>query len=151
MSTSQATLDLLESAAASGALQASSVENIRRWLTDPAYAEYAPRVAELLEQQQHEQLNDVFWTVIPFGTGGRRGTMFEVGSNAINERTMGESAAGLAAYVKEQANGVGEFACAIAHDTRHNSERFARLSAEIMVAAGFQVWYLDGFRSTPEL
>ena len=37
---------------------------------------------------------------IPFGTGGRRGRMYPIGCNAINDRTIGESAQGLADYVK---------------------------------------------------
>ena len=41
--------------------------------------------------------------------------------------------------------------CAIAYDTRHRSRHFAELCAEIMVAAGFKVYFLDGYRSTPEL
>ncbi|MDO4559292.1 MAG: phospho-sugar mutase, partial [Planctomycetia bacterium] len=41
--------------------------------------------------------------------------------------------------------------CAIAHDNRHHSREFAELSAEIMVSAGFTVFFLDGVRSTPEL
>ncbi len=41
--------------------------------------------------------------------------------------------------------------CAIAYDTRHNSRHFAELCAEIMAAAGFKVFFLDGYRSTPEL
>ena len=41
--------------------------------------------------------------------------------------------------------------CAIAYDTRHRSEDFAELCAEIMVAAGFKVYFLRGYRSTPEL
>ncbi len=41
-------------------------------------------------------------------------------------------------------------ACAIAYDTRHRSRDFAELCARIMAAAGFKVWFLDGFRSTPE-
>jgi hypothetical protein len=45
-----------------------------------------------------KELDDAFWTVIPFGTGGRRGRMYPFGSNAINERTIGESAQGLADY-----------------------------------------------------
>ena len=38
----------------------------------------------------------------------------------------------------------------IAYDTRHRSREFAELCASIMAAAGFKVWFLDGFRSTPE-
>jgi phosphoglucomutase/phosphomannomutase len=41
-------------------------------------------------------------------------------------------------------------ACAVAYDTRHRSREFAELCASIMAAAGFKVWFLDGFRSTPE-
>ena len=41
-------------------------------------------------------------------------------------------------------------ACAIAYDTRHRSREFAELCAQIMAAAGFKVWFLDGYRSTPE-
>ena len=41
--------------------------------------------------------------------------------------------------------------CAIAYDTRHRSREFAELCAEIMAAAGFTVYFLDGYRSTPEL
>ena len=48
------------------------------------------------ESAMWKELDDVFWTVIPFGTGGRRGKMFPVGSNSINDRTIGESAKGLA-------------------------------------------------------
>jgi phosphoglucomutase/phosphomannomutase len=68
---------------------------------------------------------------------------------------MGESAQGLADYVKEAhaAGQLGEakLACAIAYDTRHRSRHFAELCAGIMVAAGFKVYFLDGYRSTPEL
>ena len=49
--------------------------------------------------QKWRELDDVFWTVIPFGTGGRRGRMYPIGTNAINDRTIGESAQGLAHYV----------------------------------------------------
>ena len=58
-------------------------------------------VAAHIAAGKWQVLDDVFWTVIPFGTGGRRGKMYPIGSNAINDRTIGESAQGLADYVKE--------------------------------------------------
>ena len=154
--TTSATFDsataLAQLAAAEGErlLSPGAVKNIRVWLTEPRYAEYAPEVAEHLAQRRFKELDDVFWTIIPFGTGGRRGKMYPIGSNAINDRTIGESAQGLADYVKRVADG-SSLACAIAYDTRHRSRHFAELCAEIMVAAGFKVYFLDGFRSTPEL
>src|SRR5262245_6411081 len=100
MDTAQ-TNKLLESAVAEKRLSASAAANIRRWLTEPRYADYAPQVAEHIEVGKWKELGDVFWTVIPFGTGGRRGRMYPIGCNAINDRTIGESAQGLADYVLE--------------------------------------------------
>lgn len=140
----------LEQAAAEGKLSPGALKNIRIWLTDPRYAEYAPQVVEEISAGHWKQLDAVFWTVIPFGTGGRRGVMYPVGTNAINDRTIGESAQGLADYVKEHSAGQ-PLSCAIAYDTRHRSRHFAELCAEVMAAAGFTVWFLDGYRSTPEL
>lgn len=142
--------DILAAAAADGRLAPTSVANIYQWLTEPRYAPYAEAVAEHVRAGRWQQLDDAFWTVIPFGTGGRRGKLYPIGTNTINDRTMGESAQGLADYVRGQSAG-GPLSCAIAYDTRHQSRHFAELCAEIMVANGFQVWFLDGYRSTPEL
>ncbi len=148
-------LEQVEQAAAEGQLTPSAVVNIRAWLTEDRYAEYASAVAEHVEEQKWQQLDDLFWTIIPFGTGGRRGRMAPIGSNAINDRTIGESAQGLAEYVKSYVKSQGgegtKLSCALAYDTRHRSRHFAQLCAEVMVAAGFQVYFLDGHRSTPEL
>jgi len=139
-------------AAVSGArLSAGAAENIRRWLTEPRYAAYAAQVCQHVAEEKWQTLDDVFWTIIPFGTGGRRGRMYPIGSNAINERTIGESAQGLATYVRQHREGSGPLSCAIAYDTRHRSTEFARLCGEIMVANGFQVYFLEPHRSTPEL
>jgi phosphomannomutase len=141
----------LETALSNGKLTPSAAANIRTWLNEPGYAAYADQVAAHLAALKFKELDDAFWTVIPFGTGGRRGRMYPIGSNAINERTIGESAQGLADYVaKVKPDGL-PLSCAIAYDTRHQSPEFARLCAEIMAAAGFKVWFLDGHRSTPEL
>ncbi|MEX0977650.1 MAG: phospho-sugar mutase, partial [Pirellulales bacterium] len=140
----------LEAAGQKQLLSAGAVSNMRAWLTEPRYADYAPQVAEQLAEGRYQELDDAFWTVIPFGTGGRRGKMYAIGCNAINDRTIGESAQGLADYVKRTDPGT-QLACAIAYDTRHRSRHFAELCAEVMVAAGFTVYFLDGYRSTPEL
>ena len=142
-------LTLLEAASQSGDISSSAAENIRIWLTDARYAEYVENICEHLKQQKFSDLNRAFWKILEFGTGGRRGEMYEIGTAVINQRTMGESAAGLASYVKSQRDAGRAHACAIAYDTRHHSRDFARLSAEIMVAAGFEVYFLEGYHSTP--
>jgi phosphoglucomutase/phosphomannomutase len=147
----QPTLDKIQQAVADGKLTASAAENMRAWLTEPRYATYADEVAAHVAEGKWQALDDVFWTVIPFGTGGRRGRMYPIGSNAINDRTIGESAQGLADYVKETLGSGAALSCAIGFDTRHRSDHFARLCAEIMTAAGFTVYFLGQYRATPEL
>ncbi|MDX1945078.1 MAG: phospho-sugar mutase [Pirellulaceae bacterium] len=154
-----ATLAQVATAAEAKQLTPSAAANLRLWLTEPRYAQYSPQVADLVAAGKWKELDDAFWTVIPFGTGGRRGRMYPVGCNVINDRTIGESAQGLADYVKEVQTsptlnfepGTLNLSCALAYDTRHNSRCFAELCAEVMVANGFRVYFLDGYRTTPEL
>ena len=94
-------LQKVQQAVESGDLTASALENIKCWLTESRYRQYVPQIVEHVEQGMWRELDDAFWTVIPFGTGGRRGKMYPFGSNSINERTIGESAQGLAQYIKE--------------------------------------------------
>jgi phosphomannomutase len=151
-----ARLAAIDAAHAAGTLTDHSARTIRDWLTQPRYAEFAGELATRIDRAAAEpavwkELDDVYWTVIPFGTGGRRGRMYPVGSNAINDRTIGESAQGLADYVRSVTPAGAEASCAIAYDTRHRSEHFAKLCAEVLLAAGFRIFFLRGFRSTPEL
>jgi phosphoglucomutase len=148
---SQALLDSVQQAVSDGKLTASAAKNIQAWLTEPRYAAYAGEVAQHISDGKWQTLDDVFWTVIPFGTGGRRGKMYPIGSNAINDRTIGESAQGLADYVKEALGNGAALSCAIGFDTRHKSDHFARLCSEIMTAAGYTVYLLAQYRSTPEV
>jgi phosphoglucomutase len=135
-----------------GHLTSAALENLTVWLTESRYSRYQPSIVAHIAEGKWQKLDDVFWTVIPFGTGGRRGRMYEFGSNAINERTIGESAQGLASYVLEQPRAAeGKLSCAIAYDTRHRSREFAELCARVMVANGFEVVFLDDYRATPQL
>ncbi len=145
-----ANMSLVRKAQEEGKLTAGAVKNIEAWLTEPRYAQYASQVAQHVAEGKWKALDDAFWTVIPFGTGGRRGRMYPIGCNVINDRTIGESAQGLADYVREAVPG-GPWSCALAYDTRHNSRHFAELCAGIMAAAGFTVYLLDDYRSTPAL
>lgn len=138
-------------AAQRGELSQSAVENITTWLTQRRYAEYLPQVLGHIADQKWKRLDDAFWTIIPFGTGGRRGRMYPIGSNAINDRTIGESAQGLANYVKQTCGPDERLTCAIAYDPRHRSRHFAEWCAGILVANGFKIYFLDDYRATPQL
>src|SRR5262245_7064097 len=82
----------LAQAKAENQIAQSTEQKIRLWLSDQAYAAYRELLLEHIEQARFKELDDAFWTVLPFGTGGRRGKMYPIGTNVMNDRTVGESA-----------------------------------------------------------
>jgi phosphomannomutase len=150
-SKTQSALDSVAQAQQKGLITEGASQNIQHWLTQPRYAEYQGELWNHIQRADWKKLDDAFWTVIPFGTGGRRGRMYPIGSNAINDRTIGESAQGLADYILSLPDRPQKLSCAIAYDTRHRSRHFAELCASIMIANGFHVFFLDDYRATPQL
>jgi len=143
-------LGALESAQGAGRLSESALANVRRWLTEPGYAAYVPKILPLVQEGRFEELDTLFWEVIPFGTGGRRGVMTDFGSATMNARTIAESANGIAVYLKSVKEKPGGRAV-IAYDTRHRSREFAQLTACVFAAHGLHVCLFESHRSTPEL
>lgn len=137
-------------AAATGSLAPSALINLERWLTAPHYAAYVPAIGRLIDAGDWKRLDRLFWEVIPFGTGGRRGLMAEFGSATINERTIAESAWGLGEWMRKS-KGSPRGSAVVAHDSRNRSAEFARLTASVLAAQGLTVSLFDGCRSTPEL
>jgi phosphomannomutase len=92
-------------------------------------------------------LADAFDGTLEFGTAGLRGALGP-GPNRMNRVVVARAAAGLAAYLL--ANGeTGPVV--IGYDARHNSDVFARDTAEIMHGAGVQALLLPSALPTPVL
>ena len=106
------------------------------------------QVRNLMENDQNE-LVESFYKDLEFGTGGLRGIM-GVGTNRMNNYTVGFATQGLANYLKINFPGE-EIRVAIAHDSRNNSRTFAERVADIFAANGFKVFLFDALRPTPEL
>ncbi len=138
-------------AEANGSISASAAANVRRWLVEPPFAAYLPALLADISAANWKALDDAFYAVLEFGTGGRRGRMHPVGTNVLNERTIAESARGLADYINTRKAEGEARSCVIARDTRHNSPEFARMCARVLAAAGFKVYLFDEHRSTPLL
>jgi phosphoglucomutase len=151
MPTADDPLELVARAEQTGAVSATAAANIRRWLTEPPFAGYRARLVEDIAAGHWKVLDDAFYAVLEFGTGGRRGRMYPVGTNVLNDRTIAESARGLADYVASRKGASAPKSCVIARDTRHNSPEFAQLCARVLAAAGFKVYLFPDFRSTPLL
>lgn len=131
-------------------LSDSAVQNITKWLTEPLYAEYRDDLQTMIDEQQWQQLEDAFFKVIEFGTGGRRGTT-GIGSNRINKVTIGESAQALCLYMLSLDPDAASKGIAIACDTRLSSPELSKYSAQVCAANGFKTYLFESFRSTPEL
>jgi phosphoglucomutase len=143
-------LALIDQAASAGQLTGDSPQNLKSWLTRDCLKSYRPALEALIQQGQWSSLNEMFWTAIPFGTGGRRGPMGAMGPATINDRTIAESAHGMAVYLRSTGCAEGGSAV-IAHDTRNNSAHFARITACTFAGHGLKVYLFDGHRATPAL
>lgn len=141
---------LLDNAELDKHLSADAVANIRDWLEKPKYTEYRTEVEQMINEERWQDLEDAFFKVIEFGTGGRRGTV-GVGSNRINRVTIGESAQALCAYAKTFDSDASDKGVVIACDTRLSSPELSQYVAQVCAANGFKTYLFDGFRSTPEL
>ncbi len=122
-------LAALQRAESEGRITGSAARNVRRWLTEPPFQRYRDRLVQDIAAERWQVLDDAFYAVLEFGTGGRRGKMYPVGTNVLNDRTIAESARGLADYVTSRKGSNAPRSCVIARDTRHNSPEFAALCA----------------------
>jgi phosphoglucomutase len=145
-----ACLAAIDRAAGRGQISVGAVRNLEAWLTGPAFADYHAALIDLVQREKFAELDSLFWEVIPFGTGGRRGRMAALGTATINARTIAESAFGLAAYLRNVKGTAGGRAV-VAYDTRHRSTEFAQITATTLAASGLKVFFSDGPRATPEL
>lgn len=141
----------VEAAERSHDLSGSAAAHVRRWLTEAPFAQDRPRLLKEIASGGWKTLDDAFYAVLPFGTGGRRGRMHAVGTNVLNLRTIAESARGLADYLRTRRGPEARLSCVIARDTRHNSQAFAETCAGVLAAAGFTVYLVAEPRSTPLL
>ena len=151
MSQDEDALASLERAATGGQVSSTAAINIRRWLTEPPFARYRAKLTADIAAGKWALLDEAFYAILEFGTGGRRGKMYPVGTNVLNERTIAESARGLADYVTARKGADAPRSCVIARDTRHQSPEFAALCARVLAAAGFKVYLFPEPRSTPLL
>jgi phosphoglucomutase/phosphomannomutase len=151
MITTEDALSRLAKAESQGEVSPPARKNIERWMKEPPFEQYRGRLFEDIEQGRFKELDDAFYAVLEFGTGGRRGKMYPVGTNVLNDRTIAESARGLADYVTARQGEGFPRSCVIAYDTRHHSADFARLCARVLAAAGFKVFLVKEPRSTPLL
>ena len=130
-------------------LENSTQQVINKWLTGNYDELTKSEIKNLLNKEAFADLTDAFYRNLEFGTGGLRGIM-GAGSNRINKYTIGTATQGLANYLKKKYNHQ-TISVAIAHDSRNNSDYFAKITADVFSANGIKVYFFSELRPTPEL
>lgn len=130
-------------------LEAATLDTINQWLKGNYDETTKSEIQQLLDKEAYTELTDAFYRSLEFGTGGLRGIM-GAGSNRINKYTIGTATQGLANYLLAKYPGE-KVKVAIAHDSRNNSDYFAKITADVFSANGIHVYFFKALRPTPEL
>ena len=103
-----------------------------------------------LEKMKDDENEIKMWfsSDLSFGTAGLRGVM-TAGTNAMNVYTVARATQGLANLINDEK--ASERGVVIAYDCRNNSERFAKISAEVLAANGVKTYIFESLRPTPVL
>ncbi len=117
------------------------------WLNDPYFDEATKEELRGIAGDEKE-IEDRFYRDLEFGTGGLRGVI-GAGTNRMNIYTVRKATQGLSNYiVKEGAQSKG---VAVAYDSRHRSQEFAREAALVLAANGIRAYVFPSLRPTPML
>lgn len=120
----------------------------KTWLSSSYDEKTRIKVKELIENDPQE-LFESFYKELEFGTGGLRGVM-GVGTNRMNNYTVGKATQGLANYLT-QTYPNEQIKLVIGYDSRNNSREFAENTSNIFSANGFIVYLFEDIRPTPEI
>lgn len=134
------------------------VERARAWIAEDPDPHTQAELEEVLaavgtgDAEAAADLADRFRGSLEFGTAGLRGAL-GAGPHRMNRVVVLRAAAGLAAYLKAQTpeGHHGQQSVVIGYDARHNSDVFARDTAEVMTGAGFTAWVMPRALPTPVL
>ncbi len=154
-------------------LKDKAMQYLKTWLTRPEYAAYVPQIEWLIAEMRWSFLLDSFYQILPFGTGGCRGSV-GIGPNRMNLWTLGASLQGHSEYLKQKFPGHPKLGVVLAYDVRKfmdkrgfynpalpnpvltlTSRNFCEYAAGVYAANGIQSHILPPdtkrYVSTPEL
>ena len=119
----------------------------KKWLESEKVDDFTKNTLKTLSGTE---IKECFSTDLEFGTGGLRGIMFP-GTNRLNIYTIRQATQGLANEILLAGKKHADKGVVIAYDSRHNSEIFAKETANVLAANNIKVFLFDSLRPTPEL
>ena len=125
-----------------------SLEKSKLWLENPNVPE---DLKEEIRNASEDQIEDMFYRTLEFGTGGLRGIL-GAGSNRMNIFTVRKATLGFGLYIIKTFGDEGKRrGVVLSHDNRHNSRLFVEDSSKLLNDLGINTYIFDELRPTPEL
>lgn len=124
-------------------------QKIAEWLEWDRNETTLSAVDSLVKKQKYDELGRILLKRLSFGTAGLRGRMAP-GYASMNDLVIIQTGQGLIKYLESTTkdllltNGI-----VIGYDGRHNSRRFAELTASIFLHAGYSVRLFGDVVPTP--
>ncbi|MBE5779703.1 MAG: phospho-sugar mutase [Clostridiales bacterium] len=122
-----------------------AAERAKYWAETSSFDENTRTETQRILSDEQETIA-CFGAELTFGTGGLRGIL-GVGTNRMNQYTVGRATQGLADYL----NANGGKTVAIAYDSRLRSDEFARIAAGILANNGLKAFVYPRLMPTPML
>lgn len=107
---------------ADAALKDVALANLTKWLSHADFAAYRPQLEWMIATEKWSLLVDSFYQVMPFGTGGRRGSV-GIGPNRMNLWTLGASVQGHCEYLRRRFPEEKTLSVVLAFDVRQFEDR----------------------------
>jgi phosphomannomutase len=128
------------------------IETAKAWLAQDPDSVTAAELQDLIDSENHAELESRFGSRLEFGTAGLRGEL-GAGPNRMNRIVVAQAAHAIVGFLKNNRSSYsdpsGELSVVIGYDGRVNSDVFAKDSAEIFAGAGIKVSLFDGPVPTP--
>jgi len=105
-------------------------------------------IKSLVASGQNEKLSALLLSRLAFGTAGIRGRM-GAGYAAMNDLVLIQTSQGLSKYLTQIDSLAKDKGIVLGFDGRHNSLRFAQLSANAFLAQGIKVYLFSTIVPTP--
>lgn len=122
---------------------------VKKYLEYEKVEEHKKAIEKLVEKNDQQQLERLIGKRLTFGTAGIRGNMGP-GFGQMNDLVIIQTSQGLVSYMLElDGEAAKERGVIIGHDARHNSDRFARLTALAFLQKNIRVYFCERIIPTP--
>lgn len=128
-------------------IAAQSLEIAKQWASEPFDLDTRKEVQSLIDSNDIETIKNRFGASMQFGTAGLRGVM-GAGRTMMNIYMIAKATRALAqCLIEEYGDDAVKRGVVVGYDCRHNSEKFAQMTAGVLAANGIKVYLYD--RLTP--